>query len=185
MSTARIESSWEGSPVFAARLAGVFYLVTFLAGVPAFFTHGRLSVVCGLIAGASYVAVTVLFYFIFRAVSGWLSLLAMLVSLAACAIGPLAQLGLIPLAFNPLVLFGVYCLLIGYLIFRSMFLPRILGVLMAFAGLGWLTFASATLGIAWSPYNIVPGFIGEGSLTFWLLVNAVNDQRWREQCAVK
>jgi len=47
-----------------------------------------------------------------------------------------------------LVFFGVYCLLIGYLIFRSAFLPRILGVLMGFAGLGWLTFLSPNSGRA-------------------------------------
>ena len=38
-----------------------------------------------------------------------------------------------------LVFFGCYCLLIGYLVFRSNFLPRVLGVLMALGGVGWLT----------------------------------------------
>jgi hypothetical protein len=39
-----------------------------------------------------------------------------------------------------LVFFGVHCLLIGYLIFRSIFLPRIFGLVMVLAGIGWLTF---------------------------------------------
>ena len=39
-----------------------------------------------------------------------------------------------------LVFFALHCLLVGYLILRSTFLPRIVGVLMAFAGMGWLTF---------------------------------------------
>jgi hypothetical protein len=79
------------------------------------------------------------------------------------------------------VFFGFYCLLIGYLIFRSAFLPRILGVLMAFAGLGWLTFLSPPLGNYLSPYNLVLGFLAELSLMLWLLVMGVNVQRWREQ----
>jgi hypothetical protein len=52
---------------------------------------------------------------------------------------------------------GFYCLLIGYLIFRSMFLPRILGALMAFAGLGWLTFLSTPLANHLSPYHLASG----------------------------
>ena len=81
------------------------------------------------------------------------------------------------------VFFGVYCLLIGYLIFRSAFLPRILGVLMAIAGLGWLTFLSPPLANHLSPYNLAPGILGEGLLTLWLLAIGVNEQRWKEQAS--
>ena len=56
----------------------------------------------------------------------------------------------------PVVLNGFYCLLIGYLIFRSIFLPRILGALMAIGGLGWLTFLSPPLASHLSPYNLAP-----------------------------
>jgi len=81
------------------------------------------------------------------------------------------------------VFFGVYCLLIGYLIFRSAFLPRILGVLMAFAGLGWLTFLSPPLANYLSPYIVVLGFLAELSLMLWLLVMGVNVQRWKERAS--
>lgn len=52
---------------------------------------------------------------------------------------------------------------------------------MAFAGLGWLTFLSADLANYLSPYNLAPGFLGEGALTLWLLVMGVNEERWKEQ----
>jgi hypothetical protein len=82
-----------------------------------------------------------------------------------------------------LVFFGCYCLLIGYLIFRSTFLPRILGALMAFGGLGWLTFLSPPIASHLSPYNMFPGVLGEGALTLWLLVVGVNVAKWKEQAS--
>jgi hypothetical protein len=82
-----------------------------------------------------------------------------------------------------LVFFGLQCLLIGYLILRSTFLLRILGALMVFAGLGWLTFLSPPLAKSLSPYNMLPGGLGELSLTLWLLVLGVNVQRWKEQAS--
>ena len=85
------------------------------------------------------------------------------------------------LPINNLVFFGFYCLLIGYLIFESTFLPRTLGVLMAIGGLGWLTFLSPSLAKVLAPYNMLPGIIGEGVLTMWLLVFGVNVQRWIER----
>ena len=82
--------------------------------------------------------------------------------------------------------FGLHCLLVGYLILRSMFLPRIVGALMVCAGLGWLTFSLANLlspplARYLVPYIMAPGMLGEASLTLWLLVVGVNVQRWIEQ----
>ena len=82
-----------------------------------------------------------------------------------------------------LVFFGLYCLLIGCLIFKSTFLPRILGVLMVLAGLGWLTFLAPPLANALSPYVLVLGFLAELSLMLWLLVKGVNVERWKQQAA--
>jgi hypothetical protein len=173
----------EVSPRFKARIAGVFYLLTFLTGGAALFLRGRLGLVAGLTAGACYIAVTLLFYYIFKPVNRNLSLLAAFISLVGCAIGPLSAFHLAPSLISPLVFFGFYCLLIGYLIFRSTFLPRIMGVLMAFAGLGWLTFLSPPLANDLSPYIFGPGILGEGALTLWLLVIGVNVQRWKEQAS--
>jgi len=80
-----------------------------------------------------------------------------------------------------MILFGFYCVLIGYLAFRSTFLPRILGALFALAGLGWLTFLSPSLGSLLAPITMVTGLVGEGSLGVWLLFKGVDVQRWREQ----
>src|SRR6266540_807455 len=69
-----------------------------------------------------------------------------------------------------LVFLGFYCLLIGYLILKSTFLPRIVGALMAFSGFAWLIFLSPPLATQLSPYILAPGLLGEGALTLWLLV---------------
>jgi Domain of unknown function (DUF4386) len=166
----------KASPHRIARIAGIFYLLTFLTGLAAFFIHSKVGIVFGLIAGVCYVVVTLLFYYIFKPVNRTLSFLAALISLAGCVIGPVTTGLHVRLRINPLVFFGFYCLLIGYLIFRSAFLPSALGVLMAFAGLGWLTFFSASLASRLQPYNLVPGLIGEGALTVWLLAVGLNDR---------
>jgi hypothetical protein len=182
MSTAVMtERILETSPNLKARIAGVFYLLCFVTGITALFVRGRLGLVAGLIAGACYVAVTLLFYYIFKPVSRRLSLLAAIISLVGCVMGPLSVFHLAPFHINSLVFFGFYCLLIGYLIFKSAFLPRILGVLMAIAGLGWLTFLWPSLAAHLTPYVFAPGILGEGALTLWLLAMGVNAERWNEQ----
>jgi hypothetical protein len=168
------------SPKSKARIAGVFYLLTFVAGVLALVSvSGRLP--ANLIATASYVAVTLLFYDIFKPVNKGISLLAAFVGLVGCAWSVLTLFHQTPLDVNSLVFFGFYCLLIGYLIIKSAFLPRLLGVGMAIGGLGWLTFLSTPLANTLAPWNLAPGMIGEGLLTLWLLVFGVNVQRWKEQ----
>ena len=172
------EPTVERSPVRIVRMAGIFYALTFLTGGFAL-AGGGTAMVAGLLAGACYIAVTLLFYAIFKPVSRILSLFAAVVSLAGCAIGPLGLLHLVPATLNPLVFFGFYCLLIGFLILRSTFLPRFLAALMALGGLGWLTFASPELARQLSPFNFLPGIVGEGALTVWLLVKGVDVERWK------
>jgi len=82
-----------------------------------------------------------------------------------------------------LVFFGFYALLTGYLIVRSNFLPRILGVLGILGGLGWLSFLYVPLGYRLFPYTAALALLGALSLVLWLLVVGVNEQRWREQAS--
>src|SRR5713226_9751508 len=87
-----------------------------------------------------------------------------------------------------MVFFGFQCFSIGYLIVRSTFLPRILGVLLAIGGSSYVissfaTFLSPAFGARLAPFIIPAALLGEGSLTPWLLVKGVNEQRWKEQAS--
>ena len=170
-----------------ARMTGVVYLLYFLTAILAEFLVGRKLVAYGiatnLIATAFYVVLTLLFYGMFKPVNKSLSLLAALFSLAGCAV---MSLGLFPhasLPISPLLFFGPYCLLIGYLIFRSTFLPHILGVLMALAGLGWLAFLSPNLAHSLTLAIEGLGICAEASLMLWLIVMGVNVLGWKEQAS--
>jgi hypothetical protein len=88
-----------------------------------------------------------------------------------------------------LVFFGVYCLLLGALVMRSRFLPKIIGVLLALAGASYLIdMGTRLLAPAWAgalyPWTMLPSLAGEGSLTLWLLAVGVNEMRWREQAGL-
>jgi hypothetical protein len=123
--------------------------------------------------------VTLLLYDIFKPVNRSISLLAVFFNLVGIAF---EALRLNPQGANLAMVFhGIYCLLIGYLIFMSTFLPRVLGALIAFGGLGWLTYVSPPFVNYLSPYNLACGLLGEALVFLWLLVAGVNVQRWREQ----
>ena len=80
-----------------------------------------------------------------------------------------------------LVFFGLWCVLTGYLIFKSTFMPRILGVLLAIDGLGWMMFMWPPLGhYLFLPIGIACG-LAEIPLQLWLLIFGVNNERWKAQ----
>ena len=85
-----------------------------------------------------------------------------------------------------LIFFAGYCLVMGYLIFRSGYLPRALGVLLQIAGLCYLTNSFALL-LAPNfesrvfPAILAPAFIGELSLALWLSLKGVDVAKWREK----
>jgi hypothetical protein len=135
--------------------------------------HTTYGLVVNLTSAALYVAVTVLLYYLFKPVSTSLSLLAAVVSLAGCAITVL-NLFHIAAQLSPLLFFGPYCLLLGYLILRSTFLPRFLGALLVLAGLGWLIFLTLPRASHLAVYIEGLGILAEGLFMLWLLVRGVD-----------
>lgn len=165
------------SPSLKARIAGVFYAVTIVMGTYGIFAGhtNPWGHVANLVAGAAYLAVTALFFDLLRPVNNNLSLLAAFFSLMGVASGD-----------DGFFFFGFYCLLVGFLIYRSSFFPRIIGGLMALAGLALLTNAIMTLvspelARSWSGITTAFDGLGEISLTLWLLVFGVNVPRWQER----
>lgn len=85
-----------------------------------------------------------------------------------------------------LFFFGVHCVLIGWLVARARFLPRIFGWLLAIAGLCYVfnTLAGALapeFARTLFPWILLPALPAEGGLTLWLLIRGVNAAKWREQ----
>jgi Domain of unknown function (DUF4386) len=186
------------SPRVRARIAGALYIIIFIAA-PSGADNATVAAI--IITMACDIGVALLFYGLFKPISKNVSLLAAafrLIFVAVMTVNSMNYFGLLNLfdgahssaAFNTgydiaLVPFGIHCLMTGYLIFRSNFLPRIIGVLMALAGLGYLTFVWPPLGDRlFVPYILVPGVVGEGSLTLWLTIIGVNAERWTQRASV-
>jgi Domain of unknown function (DUF4386) len=184
----------ELSPSLKARIAGFLYLLIFVAAPSGATTATPAKMIINLVCDTG---VALIFYDLFKPVNGRLSLLACVFRLSLVAVMTVNSLNYFGVtaifqnahssaAFDAgygiaMIPFGIHCLLIGYLIFKSAFLPRLLGGLMMLAGVAYLTFLWPSLGDRlFFPYVVVPGVVGEGSLTLWLLVMGVNDQRWRD-----
>jgi hypothetical protein len=164
------EFSASGNLVRKARVAGAFYLLTIILGLFAAFAGSPVYARPALIIGtAAYGVVTVLLYLIFKPVNPAVSLIAAVFSLAGCAISILETEHIYRAPFNSLVLFGFYCLMLGWLSLRSDLTPRLVGWLLCLAGLGWLTYLVPPLAKSLLYLTMITGLVGEGSLTVWLL----------------
>jgi hypothetical protein len=177
------ETKGEMSPRLQARIAGAFYLVSVVTAVFAeFIFHGRLGFFAAVVVPVScYIAVVLLLYGIFRVVKKRLSWVFVFFGLAGllCEALQLQTRGVnLGMVFH-----GFYCVVLGFLMLRSTFLPRILGVPMAVAGLVWLLYLLPALAHRLAPYNTAVGLAGEALPMLWLLVMGVNEERWREQAA--
>lgn len=81
-----------------------------------------------------------------------------------------------------LVFFGFYCLIIGYVIYKSNIVPKLLGILYAFAGLCYLInsftmFLSKGFSNPLFLYLAIPIFIGELSLCLWLVIKGIDSSK--------
>lgn len=88
-----------------------------------------------------------------------------------------------------LIFFGFTCLIVGYLVLRSGYFPRTLGVMMQVAGLCYLVnsfsllLAPPAFSNAIFPAILVPCFIGELSFCLWLLIKGVDQPKWEARSA--
>jgi hypothetical protein len=81
------------------------------------------------------------------------------------------------------IFWGLWLLPLGFLIFRSGFLPRLLGVLLMIGGTGYLVDVTTRLLATGLPTVSQFTFIGELLLPLWLLIRGVDLERWRDASA--
>jgi len=157
----------------------------------------RSGLIADLVMLAAYIVVTLLLYLLFKPFNRTISLLAAFFSLIGIAvlaanclthIAPLLlkmqpDLALLSLRLHARgysiagVFFGIYCLLIGHLAFDSRVLPRVIGVLMAVGGFGYLIdsftfFLFPELSMRLPDFTILGG-IAELVLALWLMIAGV------------
>ena len=81
-----------------------------------------------------------------------------------------------------MVFYGIPSILLGYLMFRSGYFPRVLGALMALGGLGFVVRNFLlVLAPAWaSSLLLLPMTLAVLPMTVWLLVKGVDVRKWEE-----
>jgi hypothetical protein len=223
------------NPNRLARVAAVLYLAIVVTGIFAFFvvrgslvvpgdaaataanvvaSEGffRLGIASDLVMILSDVALAVVLYVLFRAVSPMLATFAAffrlaqsaalgvnLVSLfvglqllgpdAAAALGTERAQGLALVFFDAhavgytlaLLFFAMSLFFLGLLVWRSGFVPKVLGALLIFAGTGYLVdgFANvlltnyAAVADVFAMVVFLPAIVGELAFALWLLVRGV------------
>jgi hypothetical protein len=155
------------------RRVGLVYLLYFAVAMSAegFLSSGH------AVIGTSIEIISYLLYGVLSLLLGRLfferdrrvAVAAVVVSWIGCAIGILRLLRVPTQILEPLMFFGIFCLLLGYLILESRLLPKTLGVLLLLAGVGWLVLSIAHPHAIGS-YIQGLGIVAEFALMLWLLV---------------
>ena len=189
-------------PIMAGRVHDTGVATTTAADILAHPFLFQIAFASDLLVVACYLPVTALFYALFKPVNHLVSLTAMLFGVVGCAVQAFAALfRLVPLIllsevhsseavayavlkmYAPayriaLVFFAFAMILIGGLVFKSTFLPRVLGVLVVLAGTSWLTFLWPPLAPILFPRVLLVFGVGEIVLALWLLTAGVEEERW-------
>jgi len=86
-------------------------------------------------------------------------------------------------AATAMAFFGFSTFLNGYLIFKSTFMPRWLGVLGMIAGLCWLLFLYPPLGRAAFGITAPYGLLVSVAMILWLMIRGVDEAKWKQLAA--
>lgn len=155
-----------------ARMAGLLYVAAVAAAVAGEFVLRRapswvaiaLPVVC-------YAAVMLLLYSLLRRIQAGLALLALALGLAGLCLEALRWQ---PAHINwAMALHGGFCLVTGWLLARSGYVPRAPALAMALAGVVWLLYLLPPLLRRVTPYNTVAGLVAEALPMLWLLAAGI------------
>jgi hypothetical protein len=84
--------------------------------------------------------------------------------------------------------FGLHCVVLAWLIYKSGYLPKVLGILMAVAAFGYLAdsfgnLLSAGYDARFAWLVSVTGFAGEMPFFLWLLIKGVDVPKWHGRVA--
>jgi hypothetical protein len=143
----------------------------------------RLSAIFGLTASGIKTMARVFFYAPLIVLSGapYLSVMepAQLETLAFLFLRINSQAAAIALVF-----FGFETVLRGWLVFKSGFLPRFLGVFSMIGGLGWLTYLWPPLGSQVFMGVALFAIVSVIATAGWLFIRGVDDAKWRERAAL-
>lgn len=167
----------------------------------------RFGLIADLAMLAAYIVVTILLYGLFRKGSPYLSAVAAAFSLIGIAVlacdtllltmvlrlhdlpppaSSLAETAYLLLRVHgdgykvSLVFFGVYCLMLGWLVWRERIIPIAVGVMVAAAGACNIINSLAWLGAPqWAArlpaYFTLPTLLGELALALWLLIFGIRE----------
>lgn len=156
----------------------------------------RSSLLAHLLVTVTNVPMALLFFLLLRVVDRRIALLDVFFTLVGTAVeaaGLLNQFA--PLAGAPVVqlqtadydiytmFYGFDVLCLGYLVFRSTFLPRVIGILLLIDGAAYLVHTcidilAPDIASHLTFWTSAAAPLGEGSLCLWLIVFAVNAGRW-------
>jgi hypothetical protein len=162
---------WNVVTAVRARAIGIIYALYFIVAV----ASAGGGVWLQLVSTGVYAIFVLL---IARAFFRWNPVMAAAAAFAGLAGCILQGHGIaehsMPLKYAALAMFGAFCVLLGCLIVAKPLVPRVLGVLMIVAGVGWLTFLAPPVALPIARYTEIVGGIAELALMLWLLVRGID-----------
>ena len=150
------------------RSAGLVYVAYFGLSVAG---AALRSVPLQVFATAFYFVLAIVLYRLFASADPLVALALLPLALIGCVIQAYGQLqadaGVLRVALVP---FGLFLVVLGYLIVRGAAAPLALGTLLLLAGIAWPIVVIPSVPSWYAGVAIVLGIVAEGALAIWLLV---------------
>jgi hypothetical protein len=82
--------------------------------------------------------------------------------------------------------FALHLLVLGYVVYKSGYVPRMLGIMLVVAALGYFIDSFGTVLLPqyeelYASVVVLTAIVGELPLTFWLLIKGINVEQWKKR----